>query len=267
MNKIHNSNGLTEKDLSRRLIRDVMNAPETLIAGVCTALSGASLALFSSSSWLWPLVGITCISATAVAGIIIERTWIGRKDSLMTIIKQAHQESVSKRNAILCRVSVELTKLNHAHGQRQLLHLETKFSTFTNVLNMQFDADELTHKRYLTIAEQLYFGAIDQLHTVVRLQHSLGAIDVKHLEKSLSDATLSLAHHDALKQRLAIASRVIEQEAALLTSNEQIMTKLDEVTSQLSSIQTREGLGTLKLDSAMREIQDLILRTNDYNIN
>ena len=71
---------------------------------------------------------------------------------------------------------------------------------------------------------------------------------------------------EAMQQRLNIYNEANTNKENILVVNEQVMTKLDELTIRLGAIQTREGLGDVRLDSAMNEILHLINRTNQYDI-
>lgn len=147
----------------------------------------------------------------------------------------------------------------------QLEQLEAKFAAFQNVLNLQFDEDELTHKRYLTTAEQLYFGAVDNLKRVAMLWNSVTAINVSHLQKQLASEELSEQETDAIKKRLAIHQQSEQDRKDIISINEEAMTSLDAVTIALGGIQTKDGLSDVKLDTAMDEIMHLISRVDNYN--
>ncbi|BFM49530.1 hypothetical protein [Marinomonas sp. THO17] len=258
---------LNDADLGKHLLSEVANSPITLISGVSSLLMGVSSAVFYSSEvFLW-LAGLTGFSVATLGSYLLKRTVFGRHKEMIRIIEKHRVEAIAKRKDMMTTVTQKLAELNHKKGTQQFSQLERKFSTFSDVLNMQFDKDELTHKRYLTIAEQLYFGAMDNLLTVATLRMSMNAINVKDLEASLSqDTNMPEEAKQALTSRIDIYRNASEQETQILTCNEQVMTKLDELTSKLSGIQTREGLSTLKLDSAIREIKHLIARVDDYDI-
>jgi hypothetical protein len=257
---------VSDKELSKRLLKDASNAPLTLASGVSTVLLGVSSVLFMSSEWLVVLAGLTGLSMVTLTAYLLKKTVFGRHAAMLKIIEKVRNETIQEREKMMALVKDKLADLYHSVGLAQLSQLETKFSAFSQVLDMQFDRDELTHKRYLTVAEQLYFGAIDNLRTVTTLQLGMQAIDVESIQQNLRKSDLDPARQDALQQRLNIYQQSAQREQSILASNEQVMTKLDEVTSRLSAIQSREGLSSLKLDSAMREIRHLIERVDDYDI-
>jgi len=256
---------MSDKELSKRLLKDAGNAPLTLASGVSTVLLGVSSVLFMSSEWLVVLAGLTGLSIATLTGYLLKKTVFGRHAAMLKIIEKVRSETMQERTQMMELVKNKLAELSHRVGLAQMSQLESKFSAFSQVLDLQFDRDELTHKRYLTVAEQLYFGAIDNLRTVTTLQLGMQAIDVDGIQQSLNKPDLDAARQEALQQRLTIFEQSAQREQSILASNEQVMTKLDEVTSRLSAIQSREGLSSLKLDSAMREIRHLIERVDDYN--
>lgn len=258
--------GVSEKELSARLLKEAGNAPFTLASGVSSVLFGFSTFLFMSSEWLVVLAGITGLSIATLTGYLLKKTVFGRHAAMLKIIEKVRHETMRDRQQMMGLVKEKLIELQHPVGINQLSQLENKFVTFSQVLDLQFDRDELTHKRYLTVAEQLYFGAIDNLRTVTTLRLGMAAINVSQIEQSLNDANLGEKRREAMVQRLAIYQQSFSSEQEILARNEQVMTKLDEVTSRLSAIKSRDGLGSLKLDSAMREIRHLIERVNDYDL-
>jgi hypothetical protein len=258
---------LTELELSTRLRKEATNHPITLSTGVVSVLGGAAAALFASSEAFVLLAAAAGIGLVSCIGFVMNKTVFGRHRAMLAIIEKVRNETQHAREKIGESVKVGLKAFKDEKGLQQLIQLQGKFTAFENVLNLQFDKDEMTHKRYLTTAEQLYFGAVDNLRNLVVLWHSINAIDSQHIQKQLEASNLDSEVKNTLEQRLAIYNKGMADKAGILSVNEQIMTKLDEVTSRLGSIQTREGLSDVRLDTAMREIMHLIKRTDQYDIN
>lgn len=257
---------LSEKELSARLLRDTTNDPVTLGTGVVTVLSGVGAGLFFTSDLFVILAGLTGVSLLACTGYILSKTVVGKHKAMLKIIEQVRTETIAKRNKVADTVQANLSKFNEERALKQLHQLHSKFAAFQAVLDHQFDRDELTHKRYLTAAEQLYFGAVDNLNSLSMLCHSTAAIDPKHIQKQLKSSSLATDARDAMQHRLNIYNEANANKENILVANEQVMTKLDELTSRLGAIQTREGLGEVRLETAMNEILHLINRTNQYDI-
>lgn len=257
---------LTESEIGSRLKKEIMNNGLFLSTSVITVLGGIAAGLFASSELFLFLVGGASLSAITGTGYFISKTTIGRHKAMLKIIEKVRLETQQKREAIETQVLGGLTKFDDKSGLKQLDQLQTKFGAFSNVLNLQFDKDEVTHKRYLTSAEQLYFGAVDNLRALIMLWHSVEAINPVHIKSQLNNTSLDDSAKLALDERLSIYDSAKAEMLEVLSLNEQVMTKLDELTSKLGSIKTREGLSDVRLDTAMSEILHLINRTEKYDI-
>ncbi|TQQ05354.1 hypothetical protein [Vibrio cholerae] len=257
---------LSEKELSARLNKETFNHPVTLSTGVIGVLSGTAAALFATSDLFMMIVGVSCCALAGCAGFILNRSVIGKHKAMLEIIEQFRAETRTKREQMSDSIRTGLTEFDKTGALHQLNQLKEKFETFNKVLNLQFDNDEMTHGRYLTTAEQLYFGAVDNLRSYMVLCHSISAIDIKHIKHQLETGTLPAETQNTLSQRLSIYNNAENEMNEILAINEQVMTKIDEVTRSLGSIQTREGLSEVRLDTAMQEIQVLINRTEKYDL-
>lgn len=257
---------LTEKELSSRLFRDTSNHPITLSSGVLGVLCAIGATLFASTFFFPALAIASAIGIASCAGFLITKTVLTKHKAMLEIIEKVRKETIEKRQKISVSIETDLTNFQDSKALKQLRQLHKKFNAFENILNHQFDKDEFTHKRYLTTAEQLYFGAVNNLNNLVMLWHSTSAIDSEHLKQQLESETTDTLTIQALEKRLGIYEQSQTDIANILIVNEQAMTKLDELTSKLGSIQTREGLNEVRLDTAMSEILHLISRTDKYDI-
>ncbi|AUI88021.1 hypothetical protein BS333_16740 [Vibrio azureus] len=257
---------LSEVELNTRLVKETFNHPITLSTAVIGLLSGTAATLFTTSDLFMAIVGVSCCSIVGCIGFIVNRNVIGKHKAMLEIIEQVRTETRSKREHISESIKTELSEFDKKNALHQLNQLQEKFESFNRVLNLQFDNDEMTHGRYLTTAEQLYLGAVDNLRCYMVLCHSISAIDIKNINKRLGIDMLPTETKKALSQRLAIYKNTTKEMDDILIANEQVMTKIDEVTSSLGSIQTREGLGEVRLNTAMQEIQILISRTKKYDL-
>ncbi|WP_194435379.1 hypothetical protein [Vibrio fluminensis] len=257
---------LSEQELTKRLNQETFNHPLTLVSAVSALLGSTAAALFSMSDWFGLMVSIAVAGAVVCTGFVLSRMLFTKHIAIMSIIEQVRQETQLKREQIDDSVRKELAEFQEDKAIFQLNQLKEKFTTFSRVLDLQFDSDEMAHKRYLTTAEQLYFGAVDNLRGYVVLRHSINAINVAHIKTQLNDSELETSLRQALVERLDIYTDAQKQMADVLAFNEQVMTKIDDVTSRLGAIQTREATGEVRLETAMQEIQVLINRAQKYDI-
>lgn len=262
---IDSHNELSNKQLIARLRSEAWNHPLTLGAGVVGVLSGVGAGLFLTTDAFIALAAISGVGLLSSISHVFNKTVLGKHRAMLKIIEEVRKETMAKRNEMTTAVKRDLEKFNDQRSLMQLEQLEAKFAAFQNVLNLQFDEDELTHKRYLTTAEQLYFGAVDNLKRVAMLWNSVTAINVSHLQKQLASEELSEQETDAIKKRLAIHQQSEQDRKDIISINEEAMTSLDAVTIALGGIQTKDGLSDVKLDTAMDEIMHLISRVDNYN--
>ncbi|OES24173.1 hypothetical protein [Alteromonas macleodii] len=257
---------LSDKALTSRLMSETTNHPVTLSTAVIGILGGAGSALFASSEVFMVLLGIAGLSGAACVAFVLNKTMWGKHRAMLAIIEKVRLETIEEREKTALAVKDDLTTFADQDSLKQLTQLKTKFAAFENVLDRQFDRDELSHKRYLTTAEQLYFSAVDNLKSVTLVWHSSSAIDPDHLRRQLDDETVTGEVRESLQQRFDLYQQAQEKRTDLLDTNEHCMTKLDELTSRLGAIQTREGLAEVRIGTVMNEMKELIQRTDKYDI-
>ncbi|MFD2178888.1 hypothetical protein [Veronia pacifica] len=159
-----------------------------------------------------------------------------------------------------------LIEFKETMALKQFEKLREKFGVFLNILNHQFDNDEMTHGRYLNSTEQLYLGVVDKLQRYVLLRRSVSGIDLDYINERLQDQHLHEDSRNALVERLTLHKNALTEMDGILAINEQVMTRIDIVTSSLGAIQTREGAGGMDLETALQEIQVMIGRTEKYDM-
>ncbi|MGR5287134.1 hypothetical protein ACP3V5_17590 [Vibrio maritimus] len=260
-----NTISLSEQALSQRLMRDTLNHTATLsgmVLSVCF-IAGATL-FFDSDGFLLLTLGAV-VSALGSLAFILYRTVIGRHQYLMEMTHEIHAEARAAREQRWKSISVDLEEMGDELALTQLSKLKEKFDAFNRILDMQFDRNELAYRRYMITAEQLYFGAVDNVRCYMMLGHGISAIDSEHIVRQLSDPSLSEQAKQSLQDRQSIVDNTSEKMSSVLSVNEEIMTKLDDVTHTLSAIRTHEGLSNVRLETAMSEIQTLIERAHKYD--
>ncbi|PCK08704.1 MAG: hypothetical protein COA42_07690 [Alteromonadaceae bacterium] len=257
---------LTEEALSKRLLSESTNHPFTLSTGVIGLLGGGAAVLFASSELFVGLSVLGGLGLLASAGFVLAKNLFGRSKSMLSIVEQVRKEVMKKRIDIAGSVKDNLSNFSDQKGLIQLEQLQAKFAAFESVLALQFDRDELTFKRFLTTAEQLYFGSIDNLRRLAMQRHSISAIDIVNIESRLASVDISSEEKSTFEKRKIIYDNANKSMESIYSINEQAMTKLDELTNKLGSIQTRSGVADVRLETAMKEILHLISRTDEYDI-
>ncbi len=195
---------LSEKQLRARLNKETLNHPVTLSTGVIGILAVTAATLFSTSNQFLTLAAVSGCALAGCAGFIVNRSVIGRHKAMLAIIEKVRAETRAKRELISESTQNGLSEFHQSEALHQLGQLKEKFDAFNMVLNLQFDDDEMAHGRYLTTAEQLYFGAVDNLRSYMVLCHSIRAIDVAHIQNQLKQKDLPADARHALSERLTI---------------------------------------------------------------
>ncbi len=260
------------KDVSPKAVRKAVvgaasQRPLTIYPAVVAMLGGAFALLVDAN--------IFSLGALAIGSGITAINWgwefFARGGKHAThFIQQCREEIAQRRRAALQDVESSLREIHSAQGLKQLELFKSKYANFVAVLERKLESNELTFHRYLTIAEQVYLGGLDNLENAALAMKSVSAIDVDHVQKELQ--RLHDQHTDAAKKQVEqLRTRMHLKESqslrasALLLENEQALTQLDHVAAKISAIQTRQGRAQVDLDDAMLELQRLITRTEDYS--
>lgn len=164
------------------------------------------------------------------------------------------------------RLREDLASLDDGRGLRQLDNLTAKFKLVTKRLRERFDPAEMTFVRYVSTAEQVYLGALDNLRTVVESSEALGTMkrdelvalrDERHRTGHTADA-------DIIHERIKTYDRYQSRIQVALSDNEAALTRLSQVLEALMSLDTGQGMAKAPLDRAMQELAVLAQRTNEY---
>ena len=193
--------------------------------------------------------------------------FFGKGDAYSLAILKKQREALQKqRRDENLRLEKELLAMDHTEATQQLKNLHAKFSSFENILAKKLQAQELSYNRYLSIAEQVYLNALDNLDHLATALQSISAIDVKDLRDRLANLPTSSAELPALETRWQLWIKQQERAKALLLENEFAMTQLDMVATKLADITTKSGQAQMDMDFAMSELRDLIEKSNRYAI-
>lgn len=160
----------------------------------------------------------------------------------------------------------ELDEIGHQEAHKQVSLFQKKYSVFKEVLNKKMEVGELTYNRYLSIAEQVFLGGLDNIENAALALRSVSTIDTNRIQTELS----KLSNDDSLKKneltsRLRLHDEQIQRAQQLLLENETALTQLDLVTSKIANINTKQQRAEIDLEDAMKELRRLIERTESYS--
>ncbi len=184
----------------------------------------------------------------------------------LKVIQKTIEEESSKKEKYLRENLVGL--LNNKPSD-QIEELKEKFENLVAVLSSKFNENEITYKRYLGIAYEVYLSAIDNLNNISLSYQGISDINKKTLKNRMQklniENRLELQEKQTLEKRLGIYEQEINHINELLLENEKAMTQIDETTIAISKINTEEGKGALDMENSMKELVELTKSTHKYS--
>ncbi len=228
---------------------------------IATLANGLGLFLFESVRWFFAIAFGLFLVAT-VSNFVI-RFLIRSHELRLEIANQLQAEAISKREALSQEVKAGLAELKEQPAITQFEQLNEKFQSYLTVLNLQFNDGELTHRRYQTAAERLYFSSVDSLKQYLLLSHAIKGIDIERLTKQIEQEQDQLTLVQ-LSERRNLFNETTERKSDILKLNESVMTALDKSTSELASITTKTE-SEQSIEDSLQEVHTLISRTHLYD--
>jgi hypothetical protein len=112
--------------------------------------------------------------------------------------------------------------------------------SFKVVISAQLDANELTFIRYTDSVEQVYFEVLRNLQQHYLVMTSIKTINESHLAARLMSKNAKNEFEiETLRQRLDLWGSQMNKADNLLIQNEQTLSKLDLITSQIANIELK----------------------------
>ncbi|MCE2571365.1 hypothetical protein [Motilimonas eburnea] len=256
---------LNPSQIKQTVLAHTLQSPLVLYPTTLGLVGMAYAGLIESSLLAWSLSGV----GLTLGGISWLVSYFIKGDQFAkNAIDRYHQQLVAQRQQAMGQLQQQLKQFKQKEGLYQVEQLNNKFSAFQTVLNNKLDQSEITYVRYLSMAEQVFLSALDNLSDAVSSLQGIAAIDSQHIKRQLSqldDSELGQAKSKALQERLDLFHDTHARVAKLFTENEQAMTELDRVSSQLAQISTQSGHAELDIEQAMTELRLMAERVNRYS--
>jgi len=159
--------------------------------------------------------------------------------------------------------------LGFKEGIDQVKMLRQKYQNLAEVLKRRLDSGELTHKRYLSIAESVYLASVENLQDVSISLRSISTIDPEALNLRLQDLKAEKGFAvpetiSAIEDRRRLYEEQRQQIAKLLGQTESAMTTLDIAAAALARTRISKGLTDSSIEDAMKDLEELAARTGKY---
>lgn len=260
---------LSPKAVKRSVLKETLQGPISSYSGALACLAGGYALLISAN----PIA----LGALAVGGSVAAGNWIYQyvlkgDQNANDFVQRFRRELKQQRVQALKVLHEELEDVGDSEGMKQIELFQQKFNTFVDILKRKLDPAELTYNRYLSIAEQVFLGGIDNLENAALALKSISAIDVQHVEQQLqrlqqSDAPTQNQTEkiQALEQRLQLRQEQLARARELRLQNDKALTQLDQVSTRLAAINTSNHHTSIDLEESMSELQRLIQRAEHYS--
>jgi len=156
------------REISKSAVRKAVlgksaQQPTTLYPAVMATLGGVSALAFGLNIFTLGALGVG--AAIGVSGFF--GSYFVNKDKYAgQYMSEIRMKLVRKRQALLEGLEEELSAQNEHRGVVQIEKFRAKYENLLSILQKKLNENELTYMRYLTIAEQVFLGGIDNLENV-----------------------------------------------------------------------------------------------------
>ena len=257
---------LSKKSVNNAVVAKTVQRPMVVYPIAATVLIGAFASLFGISK----VIATAIITGAAIATFSWAWEFFLRGNKHAKNFVNTYRSRLNERRAQTLKIlKAELEDMNFSEAEKQLVLFKEKYTNFVSVLNKKFDPNELTYNRYISIAEQVYLGGLDNLENAALARKSVSAIDLDYIEKELQSLNKINTHNDAkfeeLQKRKQLRNDQFKMAENLIVENEKALTQLDLVSTKISSISTTQGHAQIDFDDAMNELRHLIKRAETYS--
>ena len=232
------------------------------------ALGGLGALLFGGP----PLLIAGAAVAAGVAAVGFGVNCVLRKETLARqYLAAANSQIAAERNAMLQDLEADLEQAGNKEAARQFERFREKIRTFEELLADKLGPNELTHARFLGIAEQVYLSGIDNLRGMVSAARSAAAID----ERYIADRIGKLEHSDkrsaarerelaGLREQLRVGGEQAAKIETLLAQNEEALARFDTALAAIGDMKTGAERAAMDMESAMSELNRIAKRAREY---
>ncbi|MEM9531907.1 MAG: hypothetical protein AAGA23_13425 [Pseudomonadota bacterium] len=255
--------------INRAVLKQTTQHPSVLYPAGAAVIGGLAAVALGPS--LLTLGALAAGGALALGGLTVNR-FLRREFFASRYVRELRDSVHSQHSRALDELNKGLKEIGNEAGLAQLRRVQEKFRAFQEVLDSKLEDTELTHSRYLGIAEQVYFAVLDNLSRLVSVSRSVAAIDVDYsrrrigeLERQEADSPAVRNELATLRQRLELDAEQRERVDEWLAANEVAMTQLDTTAMTLGTVETSRGLARVDLETAMTELQRLAATTALYD--
>ncbi len=178
---------------------------------------------------------------------------------------------LAERQAMLENLEQDLQAVGAREGARQLERFQEKIGAFEEVLGDKLGPHELTHARFLGVAEQVYLSGIDNLRGIAVAARGSAAIDEAYIAGRI-EALENIGRRSAtqeqecsgLREQLKVRGEHLARIDALLAQNEQALGRLDAALAAVAGMRTEPDRAALDMETAIDELARIAQRAREY---
>lgn len=253
---------LSSRAVQRAVVRGVVEHPGVIYPSILGALGGVGAVVLGPGLFT---LGALVLGLSA-SGIALGANYFLRRERFAkNYVDTIRAENQSARESLVARLHEDFDELGEPRGRRQLEQLSNKYENFVQILDRKLAAGELTHSRYLGIAEQVYLAGIDNLNVAALALRSVSAISAPRLEAELNAESDDSEVRGVKRERLELRAQQVNAADEKFNENERAMTQLDVVSSKIASISTGDAQARIDMEVAMAGLGELIARTEKYD--
>lgn len=245
---------VTQEKVQGKLFTRSLSSPFVLYPTVTAGLGALTGALFGFNF----LLGAVFIGgATLAAGGFLTEFAVRRETNVKAIILEATHKMEREREQIIASLQQEIDEKTLPGARNQLEDFKAKFATFVDVLDDRFNPGELTFIRYMSVAEQVYLSALDNLRNAVissKAIQSTNPLELTNRLEKLGTTANDDIQRAALNQRLYGYQETTKDIADLIALNEKALAVLEGVTHKLARTQVTKGMADSDTESAVEEL-------------
>ena len=249
---------------------------KTLLSYWLTWLALAAVVALEIGFFVWFRPPVLMALVALALGLVCAAAWpllFVRSTSFIRRLHRAAEEREESQQEKLQTLVNDFDDLDFSQGASQLQLLREKFENLSEIMKRRLKSGELTYARYLGMAEQVYFSALDNLHEVAVSLRSVSTIDPNHIEQRLLELRdddeqtgEQKEEFDALRRRASLYEDQQQRVTRLIAQNETAMTVLDKTATALAETKTEKGHASMAAESAIAELEILAKRVGSYAI-
>jgi hypothetical protein len=261
-------------DLSKRavdmaVLSGSLQHPAVVYPAAAGVVGGLGAALITAS----PLMIAGAVVGGGIAALALGVNYLFRRDYFASrYLEAAHQNLVEYRKALLENLERDLAEVKAKEALAQLDRFGEKRRTFEEVLDDKLGRKEITHARFLGIAEQVYLSAIDNLRQVALAKKSGGTVDEAYIRNRIKQlkagGELSKPKKDelaSLEKQLELAAKHGTSVEELLAQNEQALAQMDQALAAVTDMKTGSAHSSVSMETAMSDLQHIANRAGAYS--